>query len=134
MNVPPLLIGIALAFWGWQTGNLVIGALLGIALEALRALRLRIDLGVNEHSTIADLSTIGFVLLAVLLAANRGIGRGIRGVGAGHRLDDDRRAAADRHLADHHLPGNPARHDRHSSVKRATSTLTCGARSICRSS
>jgi hypothetical protein len=77
MNAPPLLIGAALAFWGWQSGNLVIGALLGAALEALRAFRLRIDLGVNEHSTIADLSTVGFVLLAVLLAANRGIGRGI---------------------------------------------------------
>ena len=77
MNAPPLLIGAALAFWGWQSGNLVVGALLGAALEALRAFRLRIDLGVNEHSTIADLSTIGFVLLAVLLAANRGIGRGI---------------------------------------------------------
>ena len=77
MNTPPFLIGAALAFWGWQTGNLVVGALLGLALEVLRALRLRIDLGVKEHSTIADLSTIGFVLLAVLLAANRGIGRGI---------------------------------------------------------
>lgn len=77
MNAPPLLIGIAFAFWGWQTGNLVAGALLGTALEALRAFRLRVDLGVNEHSTIADLSTIAFVLLAVLLAANRGIGRGI---------------------------------------------------------
>jgi hypothetical protein len=77
MNAPPLLIGAALAFWGWQSGNLLIGALLGVALEALRAFRLRIDLGVNEHSTIADLSTIGFVLLAVLLAANRGIARGI---------------------------------------------------------
>jgi transglutaminase-like putative cysteine protease len=77
MNTPPLLVGAALVFWGWQSGNLVIGALLGAALEALRAFRLRIDLGVNEHSTIADLSTVGFVLLAVLLAANRGIGRGI---------------------------------------------------------
>jgi len=77
MNAPPLLTGATLAFWGWQSGNLVIGALLGVALEALRAFRLRIDLGVNEHSTIADLSTIGFVLLAVLLAANRGVGRGI---------------------------------------------------------
>jgi len=77
MNAPPLLIGAALAFWGWQSGNLIIGVLLGCALESLRVMRLRIDLGANEHSTIADLSTIGFVLLAVLLAANRGIGRGI---------------------------------------------------------
>lgn len=77
MTAPPLIILAALAFWGWQTGNLAAGALLGAALEALRALRLRVDLGVREHSTIADLSTVGFVLLAVLLAANRGIGHGI---------------------------------------------------------
>jgi transglutaminase-like putative cysteine protease len=77
MNTPPFFIGAALAFWGWQSGNLAVGLLLGAVLEALRALQLRIDLGVKEHSTIADLSTIGFVLLAVLLAANRGIGGGI---------------------------------------------------------
>jgi transglutaminase-like putative cysteine protease len=77
MNTPPLFIGAALAFWGWQSGHFVVGALLGVALETLRALQLRIDLGVKEHSTIADLSTVGFVLLAVLLAANIGIGRGI---------------------------------------------------------
>lgn len=77
MNAPPVLIGAALAFWGWQSGNLLVGAGLGLALEALRALRLRIDLGAEEHSTVADLSTIGFVLLAVLLGANRGVGRGI---------------------------------------------------------
>ena len=77
LNAPPLFIGAALAFWGWQSGNLVVGVLLGAALEALRAARLRIDLGVTEHSSIADLSTVGFVLLAVLLAANYGIGRGI---------------------------------------------------------
>jgi hypothetical protein len=77
MNTPPILIGAVLAFWGWQSGNLAAGVLLGATLEGLRALKLRIDLGVKEHSTIADLSTVGFVLLAVLLAANRGAGRGI---------------------------------------------------------
>jgi hypothetical protein len=77
INAPPFLMGAALAFWGWQTGNLLVGVLLGLALEGLRAFRLRIDLGVAEHSTIADLSTVGFVLLAVLLAANRGVGPGI---------------------------------------------------------
>ena len=77
MNTPPFLMGAALVFWGWQSGNLAVGALLGLTLEGLRALRLRVDLGVQEHSTIADLSTVGFVLLAVLLAANRGIGAGI---------------------------------------------------------
>jgi transglutaminase-like putative cysteine protease len=77
MNTPPLFIGAALAFWGWQSGHLLVGLLLGAALEALRALKLRIDLGTDQHSSIADLSTVGFVLLAVLLAANRDIGTGI---------------------------------------------------------
>ncbi|HEY6966628.1 MAG TPA: transglutaminase-like domain-containing protein [Burkholderiales bacterium] len=77
MNAPPLFVGAALAFWGWQTGHLVVGLALGAALEALRALKLRIDLGSEQHASIADLSTVGFVLLAVLLAANRDIGSGI---------------------------------------------------------
>lgn len=77
MSVPPLLIGAALVFWGWQTGNLLVGALLAIALEAARHLSVRFDLGTPEHSTIADLCTIGFVLLAAILAANRGIAHGI---------------------------------------------------------
>jgi transglutaminase-like putative cysteine protease len=77
MNAPPFVIGAALAFWGWQSGHLLVGVLLGAALEALRALKLQVDLGTEQHSSIADLSTIGFVLLAVLLAANRDIGSGI---------------------------------------------------------
>jgi transglutaminase-like putative cysteine protease len=77
MNAPPFFIGAALAFWGWQSGQLLVGMLLGVALEALRAIKLHVDLGTEQHSSIADLSTVGFVLLAVLLAANRDIGSGI---------------------------------------------------------
>ncbi|MEW6688324.1 MAG: transglutaminase-like domain-containing protein [Pseudomonadota bacterium] len=77
LSAPPLMIGASLAFWGWQSGNVVVGIALGMALEALRWLRLRLDLGTKEHSTIADLCTIGFVLLAVIVAANRGVARGI---------------------------------------------------------
>ena len=77
MIAPPFLVGAALVFWGWQSGHLITGIALGIALEAPRYLRLRLDLGAAEHSRIADLSTIGFVTLAALLAANRGISHGI---------------------------------------------------------
>jgi hypothetical protein len=77
MIAPPFLMGAALAFWGWQTGHPVVGIALGIALEAPRYLKLRLDLGTLEHSRIADLSTVGFVTLAALLAANRGISHGI---------------------------------------------------------
>ncbi len=77
MIAPPFLVGAVLAFWGWQSGHLVAGIALGIALEAPRYLKLRLDLGALEHSRIADLSTVGFVTLAVLLAADRGISHGI---------------------------------------------------------
>jgi len=63
MIIPPFLIGAALVFWGWQSGNLVAGIALGIVLEAPRYLKFRLDLGAVEHSRIADLSTIGFVAL-----------------------------------------------------------------------
>jgi transglutaminase-like putative cysteine protease len=77
MIAPRFLVGAALAFWGWQTGHLVVGIALGVALEAPRYFRLRLEMGALEHSRIADLSTVGFVTLAVLLAANRGISHGI---------------------------------------------------------
>jgi hypothetical protein len=77
MIVPPFLVGAALLLWGWQTDNLVVGAALALALETLRRTALRFDLGAPEHARIADLSTIGFVGIAVLLAADRGVARGI---------------------------------------------------------
>ena len=77
MIAAPFLAGAVLAFWGWQSGHLIVGLALGIVLETPRYLKLRLDLGTVEHSRIADLSTVGFVTLAVLLAANRGISHGI---------------------------------------------------------
>ena len=77
MIAPPFLIGAVLVFWGWQSGHLLAGIALGLALEAPRYLKLRLDLGAVEHSRIADLSTIGFVSLAALLATNSGISHGI---------------------------------------------------------
>ncbi len=77
MIAPPFLIGAVLVFWGWQTNHLPAGIALGLVLEAPRYLKLRLELGAAEHSNIADLSTIGFVTLAALLAANNGISHGI---------------------------------------------------------
>ena len=77
LAVPPFIIGVALAFWGWQSGNLLVGLVIGAALEAPRWLNMRVDLGVKEHSTIADLCTVAFVLLAVIIGANRGIAHGV---------------------------------------------------------
>jgi hypothetical protein len=75
--VPHLLIGASLLFWGWQTGNWIAAVLLALLLEGMRHVRLRFDLGATEHAWIADLCTVVFVGLTVLLALNRGIAAGI---------------------------------------------------------
>jgi hypothetical protein len=77
--IPPFLIGASLLFWGWQTGNWIAAVVLAALVEAVRRLPLRFDLGATEHSWIADLCTVVFVGLAVLLAINRGIAHGILG-------------------------------------------------------
>ena len=77
--LPPLLAGASLLFWGWQTGNWLPAVVLAVLLEAPRRMSLRFDLGVTEHSRIADLCTILFVALAALLAVNRGVAQGILG-------------------------------------------------------
>lgn len=74
---PPFLIGASLLFWGWQTGNWIAAIVLAVLIEAVRRLPLRFDLGTTEHSWIADLCTVVFVGLAVLLAVNRGVAHGI---------------------------------------------------------
>ena len=74
---PPLLIGASLLFWGWQSGNWLAAVALAVLVEALRRVRVRVDLGAAEHSRIADLSTILFVGLAAVLAVNRGVAHGI---------------------------------------------------------
>ena len=77
--IPPFLIGASLLFWGWQTGNWIAAVVLAVLVEAVRRLPLRFDLGAAEHSWIADLCTVVFVGLTVLLAINRGIAHGILG-------------------------------------------------------
>jgi protein-glutamine gamma-glutamyltransferase len=41
MRTPPLLLAAALLFWGWQSGFLMVGALLAVALEGSRLVKAR---------------------------------------------------------------------------------------------
>lgn len=52
MKTPPFLLGVALLFWGWQTGYLLVGALLGVALESARFLKPRWDFADEDFSRI----------------------------------------------------------------------------------
>lgn len=79
MSLPPLIAGAALLFWGWQSDNLLVAVPLALALEAPRWLRLRFALDAADYARVADLCTVFFVGLAVLLAFDRGVAHGVIG-------------------------------------------------------
>lgn len=67
MKTPPLLLGAALMFWGWQTGLWVIALLMAIILEGSRLIRLRWDLSAADFRRISDLCSILVVILLIYL-------------------------------------------------------------------
>ena len=79
MSLPPLIAGAALLFWGWQSDSLLVAAPLALALEAPRWLRLRYALDAADYARVADLCTVFFVGLAVMLAFDRGVAHGVIG-------------------------------------------------------
>jgi transglutaminase-like putative cysteine protease len=79
MSLPPLLVGAAALFWGWQSGNLAVAVPVALLLEAPRWVRLRFALEDADYARISDLCTVFFVGTAVILAANRGIAHGVIG-------------------------------------------------------
>jgi hypothetical protein len=58
MNTPPLLVGAALLFWGWQTGLLIIAAIMTLILEGSRLVRLRFAFSNEDINRFSDLSSI----------------------------------------------------------------------------
>ena len=61
MKTPPLLLGAALVFWGWMTGQLVLGASLATLLEASRLTGRRFDLTAKDFNRLADLCAVIFL-------------------------------------------------------------------------
>ena len=69
MRLPPLVLAVALMFWGWRSGNYGACLLLAVLVEAPRYLRLRFELSYLDFTRVAQLCTVIFVgLLAYLLA------------------------------------------------------------------
>ena len=52
MKPPPFLLFAALLFWGWQSGLLAVGALLGVVLESSRMIRARWDVADQDFRRI----------------------------------------------------------------------------------
>lgn len=67
MKTPPFLLGVTLLFWGWQTGFLFVGAVLGVLLEAARWSRTRWEFSDADFSRIWTFCSL-LLLVAALYA------------------------------------------------------------------
>jgi transglutaminase-like putative cysteine protease len=73
MNTPPLLIGAALLFWGWQAGFLWVGVLLAALLESSRWIRARWEFAQVDLDRIWNLCVLLFFgAVVVVFVANDG--------------------------------------------------------------
>jgi transglutaminase-like putative cysteine protease len=73
MNTPPLLLGAALLFWGWQAGFLWLGLLVGAALESSQWIRARWEFAQADLDRIWNLCVLLFFgALVVVFVANDG--------------------------------------------------------------
>ena len=71
MSAPPLLLGAAILFWGWQTSLSVLAVPLALGLEAVLRLRLRRELSEKDFFRLSDACTLLFVGLVVYAYATR---------------------------------------------------------------
>ena len=72
--VSPLLVGVALLFWGFETDLLLLGALLGLAMEAPRVVRARLEVPEDELRQVWNLTAVFFLVAAVYaFASNDGV-------------------------------------------------------------
>jgi len=76
---PPLLLGAALLFWGWQTGFLFLALPLAVLVEAARALTWRLELSTGDFHRLTDLCTLLIVVSGIYLFSTTGTSRAADG-------------------------------------------------------
>jgi len=76
---PPLL-GVALVFWGWETGLLPVGIVMAVVLEARMFMQSRWDLGRSDFNRVSDLSAVLLVVMAVYEVVANEMARAVTGV------------------------------------------------------
>src|SRR5436190_6695271 len=94
MKTPPLLLGAALLFWGWQTDFLVPGAIMAVVLESSRFIKLRWDLADDDFKRIWTFCALLFLAAAVYAFADSGGPEGIGRFFQGPNLNSEREAGA----------------------------------------
>src|SRR5712671_7244799 len=71
MKTPPLLLLATLVFWGWQSGFLLVGTIMGVVLESARFIKARWDLTEEDFRRIWNFCTLlALALVVYAFAAN----------------------------------------------------------------
>ncbi|HWH71111.1 MAG TPA: hypothetical protein VNT26_17115, partial [Candidatus Sulfotelmatobacter sp.] len=72
MKPPPLLLGATLLFWGWQTGLLIPGVIMALALEGARFVQTRWEFSNEDFTRIWTFCTLIFLATTVFAFTNEG--------------------------------------------------------------
>jgi transglutaminase-like putative cysteine protease len=80
MKTPPLLLLAALLFWGWQSGLLLFGAIMGLVLESSRFIKARWDLTGEDFRRLWNFSTLLALTLVVYVFTTNEENGGLNGL------------------------------------------------------
>lgn len=75
MKTPPLLLGMTLIFWGWQTSHPVLGIIIALLLEGSHLIKMRWDLSSSDFNRISDLCSLIFVGMFIYFYVSRNSAR-----------------------------------------------------------
>jgi hypothetical protein len=80
LKTPPMLLGAALLFWGWQSGLPLIGSVMGIIIECARVVKTRWDLSDTDFRRILTFCTLfAFAATLYVFTATQETGGGFHG-------------------------------------------------------
>src|ERR1017187_4737408 len=80
MKTPPFLLLAALVFWGWQSGLLLFGAIMGLVRESSRFIKARWDLSGEDFRRLWNFSTLLALTLGVYVFTTNEEGGGLNGL------------------------------------------------------
>jgi hypothetical protein len=80
MKAPPFLLLAVLLFWGWESGLLVFGAVMGVVLESARVIKARWDLAAEDFRRILAFCILMALGLAVYAFTTNEGGGGLNGL------------------------------------------------------
>jgi hypothetical protein len=63
MKIPPFLAAAAVLFWGWQTGLLIVAAIMALLVEGSRLIRVKYDFSTSDFNRISNLCNVTLIVL-----------------------------------------------------------------------